>query len=406
MAIDDKKKKSLGRRLGQAAGEKVAMAKLAFGATKNVLGKAANQADAAVGGFVSDVTSGFQEKNLGGTSKQRTQGSGANQGATAGAQTSNPGGVQGSGGGVEKPASTVGNVAPDKSPLQVIPDRVTQQLGQQRGFDTQLTQLGATTGDGGVLPSRGGTFNVASSGGVDPVAQLANFQKQFGGSGEPSSTSEVTGALNSYARERNARLNDPNRQLAQDLDRQMRLGKIAPKNAYRIMQDAIAQSQSDSLGYAKLGAADDINQRNVSFKDRELAGQQGIAQQKLAGDLTTAAADRASRESIALGKRADEASSLALDQAKFAEDSDIKRQRLGLDAEKFQTEQTMEAAKMYQKGNVEGAKNTVARVGKIIDLVSGRQSGTINEQDFMVTLGELGGSDLIRRFYPDFNTEK
>lgn len=420
MATDDKKKKSLGQRLGQAAGEKVAMAKLAYGATEAVAKRLGSQAEQAVGGFVKDVAKGFSEGNI----PVGTQPTPAPSPVQSGAATlgTTPNVVdQARAQAQQALKGAQGPVYPDGSNIKTVDAdqqmRLAEQYNAPRGPETQTTRFGAFDSAGKAFGGSANQRNQASSGisggsqtpdssgtgaqssvSNNPIAQLAKMRELR----EPSTGSGVTFVPNSYANERNARLNDPNRKLVEDLDRQVRLGKIAPKNAYRIVQDAIAQQQSNVLGQQKLDQAALQSQQELAYKDRALASTEDIARQKLAGDISTAAADRASEEAIAAGKRVDTALGRQLDIAKFQEDSAMKRERLGFDAAKFMQEQQTEAAKMYQQGNIEGAKNTINKTKAITDLVTARTEGRLGDEDFMRTLNELGGSEMVKRFFPDF----
>lgn len=225
------------------------------------------------------------------------------------------------------------------------------------GTSNQRNQASAGISGGSLTPDASGTgaskgtFSITSGG--DPVAQLAKLREL---KGEPSGSGGVTFVPNSYARERNARISDPNKILIDDLSRQVRLGNIAPKNAFRIAQDAIAQSQNASLGQEKLAQSDIQSRLELAQKDRALSSQENIARAKLQGDLSSSELDRISKERIAAASGSTDAQKLALEQAKFLESSTIDRARLGLDTQKATATQQGNMAKLFQEGQVAANK--------------------------------------------------
>lgn len=277
-------------------------------------------------------------------------------------------------------APLISNAGSGIAPRQNTPDqtaRINEQRNAIRGPETQTTRFGAFDASGNQLRGTSNQRNQASAGiaggsrtpdasgtgassgtfsvtgGGDPIAQLAKLREIRG---EPSSSGGVTFIPNSYARERNARISDPNNILIDDLSRQVRLGNIAPKNAFRIAQDAIAQSQNAALGQEKLAQSDIQAKLDLAQKDRALSTQENIARAKLQGDLSSSELDRLSKERIAAASGSTDAQKLALDQAKFLESSAVDRARLGLDTQKAATAQQSSIAKLFQEGQIAANK--------------------------------------------------
>ena len=292
---------------------------------------------------------------------------------------------------------------PDKSPIRVISDSVRDQLSSNRGYQTQLTQLGATAVDGTKLPSRGGTFSTvdgngdgtATGGGSGVFAQLAAMNALK----EPSTGNQVSVIPNSYANERNARLRDPNNKLMENLDRAVRNGTIAPKNAYRIAQDAITASQNQALGNMKV--TEDARQANMSFdqKDRAMTAEQEMNAAKLRSAENIAGLDRQTKQNIALGEAGIDQQKLALDQYKALTGNANAQSRLGFDQAKFAQQFQLDAAKMYQQGDIEGAKQRMA-LGNLIQKVLAGETQGMDPKTMEVQLRALGVNNMADVLYP------
>lgn len=339
-------------------------------------------------GFTTQESTGFSQsvptadeitKSTAFNESQRRQGGQGFQGATTG---------DFSGTGVQA----------DRSPLGVIPDRVSQQLSANRGFNTQLTQLGATAGDGTRLPSGGGTFNTVGSSRT-PQAQLAALRETFGSPGGRSTTGGgVAFAPDSRTRERNARLNDPRRQLISDLNSQVRRGQISARAAGGIAATLLGQQQDATTARERIAAEAARAGEDLAFKRENAASVNQIARDRLTSEAQTAALDREAT-ALGLGTKAEQAAAkLGLDYAELGE-----RQRANLASEdvardRLRQQEMLGLAGIAQREKAAARSDTTARLGQLGQSLKAQLEGVPTDLQAQY-LGQLLGPEAARQFF-------
>lgn len=248
---------------------------------------------------------------------------------------------------------------------------------------------GTTTGDSS------GT-GVNTSGAPNPVAQLASLRQTFG---TPGGNANFTGnaiAQNSYARERNARLNDPRRQYLDRLNSQVRRGQISARAAGGIAANLLGQQGRLQLGQEKL-VQDAASQANRTALERsKLGSAESIAAAKLKESSLQAGLDRTSAESIAQSKSATEAAKLGLSVDKFAETRRSNEADEALRSAKQKQQLGVAAAEYSQRERLAIMRDKTARQAQVEKLYSGMGEGKYTPEEFQ---------DLLLQFAPDMFKE-
>ena len=338
-------------------------------------------------GFTTQESTGFSQsvptadeitKSIAFNESQRRQGGQGFQGATTG---------DFSGTGVQA----------DRSPLGVIPDRVRQQLSSNRGFNTQLTRIGATAGDGTQLASRGGTFSSVGSSRT-PQQQLASLRETFGSPKGQSNTGGFGIAPNSYTRERNARLRDPSNRLLSDLQSQVRSGQISARAAGGIAATLLGQQQDATTARERLASQANQFGQEIDLKREQATTTNQLAREKLASEAQSSALDR-EVTALGLGTKAEQAAAkLDLDYAELGE-----RQRSNLASEdvardRLRQQELLGIAGITQRENASQRSDQTARLGQLGQSLKAQLEGVPVDQQAQY-LGRLLGPEVARQFF-------
>lgn len=338
-------------------------------------------------GFTTQESTGFSQsvptadeitKSIAFNESQRRQGGQGFQGATTG---------DSSGTGVQA----------DRSPLGVIPDRVSQQLSANRGFNTQLTQLGATAGDGTQLASRGGTFSSVGSSRT-PQQQLASLRETFGSPKGQSNTGGFGIAPNSYTRERNARLRDPSNRLLSDLQSQVRSGQISARAAGGIAATLLGQQQDATTARERLASQANQFGQEIDLKREQATTTNQIAREKLASEAQSSALDRETT-ALGLGAKAEQtAAKLGLDYAELGE-----RQRANLASEdvardRLRQQEMLGIAGIAQREQASVRSDQTARLGQLGQSLKAQLEGVPTDLQAQY-LGQLLSPEVARQFF-------
>lgn len=326
-------------------------------------------------------------------------------------------------------AENLRTIDPDMQFLNDAQRRLDQR-NAPRGPETQLTRLGAfdsagnqigsanqrnqaaagtagtTTGDmSGTGVNKGrGTMSTVNFG--NPVAQLASFRETFGSPGGRTGTGGFAFAPNSRARERNASLNDPGRQLISDLQRQVRTGQISARAAADTMATLIGQERSATTARERIAAEAAQGGAELALK-REQLGQQGLTErQKLAAGLQESMLDRLTAQETEQGRMARAAATLGMDAEELAErrranltTEDIARQRLN-------QQEMLGLAGIGQRMQASGATDVRERLGQAQQVLKTFREGLSTPEEAANQLELLIGPEDAARFFPDmFTTE-
>ena len=288
-------------------------------------------------------------------------------------------------------------VQADRSPLGVIPDRVRQQLSSNRGFNTQLTRIGATAGDGTQLASRGGTFSSVGSSRT-PQQQLASLRETFGSPNGQSNTGGFGIAPNSYTRERNARLRDPSNRLLSDLQSQVRSGQISARAAGGIAATLLGQQQDATTARERLASQANQFGQEIDLKREQATTTNQLAREKLASEAQSSALDR-EVTALGLGTKAEQAAAkLDLDYAELGE-----RQRSNLASEdvardRLRQQELLGIAGITQRENASQRSDQTARLGQLGQSLKAQLEGVPVDQQAQY-LGRLLGPEVARQFF-------
>ena len=234
------------------------------------------------------------------------------------------------------------------------------------------------------------------------MAQLARF-REITGNNSGSSRSKVNFIPNSYARERNARLNDPTNRLLGNLESAVRRGTISPANAFKIAQGAIGDQQDAQLGRAKLFQQINSDQATQSFRERQLQSQENLAFQKLQQSGLEGSLDRQSREAIANQRASQEAARLGLDIEKLSETQRSNLARESQARDKLGQEGLLGLGKLFQTDKVEAGKLTQARQ-KLASTILKNISEGGDERQNIALLNEILGPEVTSKIFPDYFT--
>lgn len=297
-------------------------------------------------------------------------------------------------------------VSPDRTPLGVITDSQREQLSANRGFNTQLTQLGATAADGTKLPSAGGTFSSVGSSRT-PQEQLASLRRTFGTTDGRTNTGSTGGfavAPDSRTRERNARLNDPRRQFISDLNRQVRRGEISARAAGGIAANILGQQADITTARERLAGQQAQSAGELAFKREQLRQTGDIAREKLASEAEEGRLSRATDIATSQAQAASEAAKLGLDREKFAE---LRRKNLAgeaIDVEKLSQAERFKRADLEQAGALAGLRAETTRLGDFQNVFMKQMEGLPPKE--AARYAELSlGQEKARQLFPNLYKE-
>lgn len=304
---------------------------------------------------------------------------------------------------------------------QVDPDNIVNAFSQINGerrqdvfgaFDSsgnkiqfnpnQRNQASPGVVGGSQTSDASGTGALSTTSFNNPVAQLARF-REITGNNSGSSRSKVNFIPNSYARERNARLNDPTNRLLGNLESAVRRGTISPANAFKIAQGAIGDQQDAQLGRAKLFQQINSDQATQSFRERQLQSQENLAFQKLQQSGLEGSLDRQSREAIANQRASQEAARLGLDIEKLSETQRSNLARESQARDKLGQEGLLGLGKLSQTDKVEAGKLTQARQ-KLASTILKNISEGGDERQNIALLNEILGPEVTSKIFPDYFT--
>lgn len=297
-------------------------------------------------------------------------------------------------------------VSPDRTPLGVITDSQREQLSANRGFNTQLTQLGATAADGTKLPSRDGTFSTVGSSRT-PQEQLASLRETFGTTDGRTNTGSTGGfavAPDSRTRERNARLNDPRRQFLSDLNRQVRRGEISARAAGGIAANILGQQADITTARERLAGQQAQSAGELAFKREQLSQEADIAGRKLEADVEQSRLGRLADLSVAEIEAASDAAKLGLDREEFAE---LQRKNLAgeaIDVEKLSQAERFKRADLAQEGALAGLRAETTRLGDFQNIFMKQMEGLPPKE--AARYAELSlGQEKARQLFPNLYKE-
>ena len=265
----------------------------------------------------------------------------------------------------------------------------------QAGAGSQGAALGDASGTGAA--SRGGTFSVVQ--GSDPFRQLAAIRSLR----EPQTTSGggIAIAPNSATRERNARLNDPNRRLAKQLDRDVRLGRISARAARGIQQDAIQAAGSQALGREKLVADQASNRALQQFRERQLASQEQRAAAQLGAEAEQSVLDRQQREAAATLSARIDAAKLGETQAKRAQEESQFQRTQQFNTQKLDQQSALKVADLMQQAATSGDRTQTARLGQVSGLLEQLNQGG-DPQSIVPLVRQLIGDEQAAQIFPQY----
>lgn len=300
----------------------------------------------------------------------------------------------------------------------VGPVQEPAQRTADRGPETQTTRLGAFDSAGNELRVRanernqggrgtqGAALGDASGTGVgtsgtgqrNPFQQLAALrslrQQPTGGGG-------VAVAPNSRTRERNARLNDPFRRLSNQLDRDVRLGRISARAARGIQQRNVAAAGSQQIGRDKVAADVAANKALDDFRRTKLASDTELAERKISSDEQQSRADRqADILGNTLSARTDSAKLDETIRKRLQQESQFQRTQ-GLKLGEAQQRSNLKAAELLQQAQIAGDKNEVARLGEAAGLLQQLNEGG-DPTAIVPVIRQLLGDEKAAQIFPQY----
>lgn len=296
-----------------------------------------------------------------------------------------------------------------QGPPQITDSQIAQVQGERQkdvfgAFDTQGNRIQSKANQrnqasfgaagGSQTPDASGTGAQSTSRPNNPVSELAKFRETFGQPSGP--TTGVAVARNSYAEERNARLNDPRRNFINDLNRQVRRGQISARAAGGIAANIMGQQADLQLGGQKLAAAERTEKGRTALERAKIGSAEAIAGAKLKEGSLQAGLDRQSAEAVAQSKSATEAAKLGLNVEKFSETQRSNVADEALRSAKMKQQLGVSAAEFSQRERLAMQRDQTDRQGNILKIYSDMGEGKLSPEE---------GRQLLLQFAPDMFKE-
>lgn len=286
--------------------------------------------------------------------------------------------------------------------------KLDQKFGERQkdvfgAFDSQGNRIvskanqrnqGAFGSGGSATGDSSGTGIGGTSSAPDPAAQLASLRETFGTPGTGNTGSRGGVALNSYARERNARLNDPRRQALAQLNSQVRRGQISARAAGGIAARLMGQQGDLQLGRERIAAQQRTEAGRQALDRSKIGSAEAIAAAKLKEGSLQSGLDRSSAEAVAQSKSATEAAKLGLGTDKFAETQRANQARENQAAQRLRQDRNLKLADLALEADRGGLASTQKKTQLAGDLVK-QLDEMINPENKAATM------NLLRQVAPD-----